>query len=165
MGYAIFTVRKLALRSRINMANAQLMILSQQQMSLATQKTDVQVQQSTAEAASALSSASKRRSALDNYVNSDGTMKERASTNSEDFQNAVTAATLVTDEDDARSKLEQVQYEDKIGQIASAENAIEIQKKALETEVQVYQAEYEMVEKAETAEIKDSAPKYNHTAG
>ncbi len=165
MGYAIFTVRKLALRSRINMANAQLMILSQRQMNLATQKTQTQVDQSNASAASALESANKRLSALSKYVNKDGSLKEGSTLDTEGFSTALQAATLSTDVLDAQSKVNDVQYEDKISQISAQENAIEIQKKALETEVQVYQAEYEMVEKAETAEIKDSAPKYNHTQG
>lgn len=165
MGYAIFTVRKLALRTRINMANAELMILSQQQMNLATRKSQTEVEQSQAAALSALSISKKQQSALDNYINPDGSAKERATTNTDEFTAQMTAAQLSTADDSALAQLKDVQYKQTIADIATQENAIEIQKKALETEVQAYQSEYEMVEKAETAEIKDSAPKYNHTQG
>ena len=163
MGYAIFTMRKLSLRTRINQANAQLMILSQRQLNYATQKTQVQIAASTTSAAATLESAKKRQEAIKEFLNADGTLKKDY--DAEKLNAALTAATTTTDVDDAETKVQQALYEAQIQEISIYENQIEIQKKALETEVQAYQSEYEMVEKSETGEIKASAPKYNGTQG
>ncbi len=163
MGYAIFTMRKLSLRTRINQANAQLMILSQRQLNYATQKTQIQIASSTTSAAATLESAKKRQEAIKEFLNADGTLKKDY--DAEKLNAALTAATTSTDVNDAETKVQQALYEAQIQEISIYENQIEIQKKALETEVQAYQSEYEMVEKAETGEVKASTPKYNGTQG
>jgi len=163
MGYAIFTMRKLSLRTRINQANAQLMILSQRQLNYATQKTEIQIAASTTSAASTLESAQKRQAAIKEFL--DANVKLKEGYDAAKLSDALTAATTNTDVDDAQTKVQQALYEAQIQEISVYENQIEVQKKALESEVQAYQSEYELVEKAETGEIKASAPKYNGTQG
>ena len=160
MGYAILTMRKLSLRSRINQCNANLMIFSQRHLDYATRKGEIQVEKATMTANAALGRANAQRDWFSSHSISNYTASDENGSSYEQYQAAYQAAASNWTVDEAQAKVDEADFENQIQEISALENALELQKKALETEVQAYQAEYETVEKSESHEIKAATPRY-----
>lgn len=134
MGYALFTARKLNLTTRVNQLNAQLMSISQQQMDLANQ-------QSAYESAYSLRSATAYSQLASDYAA--GTIDEKA------FEAGKAQQSVFSTQSDAQ-----------IQALASKQNALDIQRESLETQLNAAQSDLESVEKAEGDAIKNATPGY-----
>lgn len=141
--YAIFSIRKLTATSRLNAAQVQLMMLDDQQYAIATQKLDLQSELSAKRQASAEKQASMYEHLAD------------ASDGEKDSINAEIAAA----QKDAAAEEEVINQ--KTYALAKSENAIEVQKKALETQITKWSKELEQIEKAEADGIERANPKYS----
>ena len=139
--YAIFSIRKLTATSRLNAAQVQLMKLDDQQYAIATQKLNLQSELS----------------------------GERIS-NAQKLSEMYSSLAEASDKDAAKAEIsaeeqKQKEAEEKINQqtysLAAQENAIELQKKALETQITKWSKELEVIEKAEADGIERANPKYS----
>lgn len=141
MGYALFCARKLSLTARVNSLNAQLMIISNQQMRLADQA-------AAKENAANLKANSQKMKAIQTYKSAlDGAADSAAAQN--EYQEAlanIDKESMMTDLDIQGLKMQ--------------ENALDLRRKSLETQLQAAQEEMKAVEKAEENAIKDATPKY-----
>ena len=135
--YAIFSIRKLTATSRLNMAQIQLMDLDDQQYSLVTQKLNIENEQ----AQKQIQVASKLSKLYENA--GDGEVNENEV---KQLEQELTKSTA--------------QATQKKNAIAYQENAIELQKKSLETVITKWTKELEVIEKAEEAGIERANPKY-----
>lgn len=134
MGYALFTARKLSLTSRVNQLNAQLMQVSQQQMNLANTYSAQQMIGS---------------------MNQSTSISDAASL----FQNGEISSDMY------RAKVEQANADAtkenaQLSAIASQQNALDLQRETLETQLTAASKELESVEKAEQDAIKNATPSY-----
>jgi hypothetical protein len=142
MAYAIFTARKLQLRSRLNQLNYQLMMKTQQQQNLTDLAMGVQ-------ASNALDSYNKRMEISKKYsdiIKANGALSD---TDSFNYDEEIAKLTMV-------DKMSQQQF----SSLSGAGNAIEMEMQVLQTHIKETQSELESVEKAEEDGIKSCAPKY-----
>lgn len=137
MGYALFTARKLALQSRVNNLNAQLMAISNQQNALTDQITNKQMM-------SDLRSANAAANAYSIFQSSGQSDKDTATLQSTLAQNEK-AKTM--------SNIEITNLQSKV-------NALDTTREALETQLNAASNELQQVEKAEESAIKNATPKY-----
>lgn len=137
MGYALFTARKLALQSRVNNLNAQLMAISNQQNALTDQITNKQMM-------SDLRSANAAANAYSIFQSSGQSDKDTATLQSTLAQNEK-AKTM--------SNIEITNLQSKV-------NALDTTREALETQLNSASNELQQVEKAEESAIKNATPKY-----
>ena len=137
MGYALFTARKLALQSRVNNLNAQLMAISNQQNALTDQITNKQMM-------SDLRSANAAENAYSIFQSSGQSDKDTATLQSTLAQNEK-AKTM--------SNIEITNLQSKV-------NALDTTREALETQLNSASYELQQVEKAEESAIKNATPKY-----
>ena len=137
MGYALFTARKLALQSRVNNLNAQLMAISNQQNALTDQITNKQMM-------SDLRSANAAANAYSIFQGSCQSDKDTATLQSTLAQNEK-AKTM--------SNIEITNLQSKV-------NALDTTREALETQLNSASNELQQVEKAEESAIKNATPKY-----
>ena len=137
MGYALFTARKLALQSRVNNLNAQLMAISNQQNALTDQITNKQMM-------SDLRSANAAATAYSIFQSSGQSDKDTATLQSTLAQNEK-AKTM--------SNIEITNLQSKV-------NALDTTREALETQLNSASNELQQVEKAEESAIKNATPKY-----
>lgn len=137
MGYALFTARKLALQSRVNNLNAQLMAISNQQNALTDQITNKQMM-------SDLRSANAAANAYSIFQSSGQSDKDTATLQSTLAQNEK-AKTM--------SNIEITNLQSKV-------NALDTTREALETQLNAASNELQQVEKAEESAIKNATPQY-----
>ena len=137
MGYALFTARKLALQSRVNNLNAQLMAISNQQNALTDQITNKQMM-------SDLRSANAAANAYSIFQSSGQSDKDTATLQSTLAQNEK-AKTM--------SNIEITNLQSKV-------NALDTTREALETQLNSASNELQQVEKAEESAIKNATPQY-----
>ena len=137
MGYALFTARKLALQSRVNNLNAQLMAISNQQNALTDQITNKQMM-------SDLRSANAAANAYSIFQGSSQSDKDTATLQSTLAQNEK-AKTM--------SNIEITNLQSKV-------NALDTTREALETQLNSASNELQQVEKAEESAIKNATPQY-----
>ena len=141
MGYALFFARKLSLTARVNQMNAQLMMVSNEQMRLTDQIASKQQAANMANNNKKLSAISDYKSALDK-----GTDEAKAKA-------AYEEAMAKSDNDKTTSDLDIMGLQMKV-------DSLDLRRKYLETQLNVAQQELESVEKAEENAIKASTPKY-----
>ena len=137
MGYALFTARKLALQSRVNNLNAQLMAISNQQNALTDQITNKQMM-------SDLRSANAAANAYSIFQSSGQSDKDTATLQSTLAQNEK-AKTM--------SNIEITNLQSKV-------NALDTTREALETQLNAASNELQQVEKTEESAIKNATPQY-----
>lgn len=137
MGYALFTARKLALQSRVNNLNAQLMAISNQQNALTDQITNKQMM-------SDLRSANAAANAYSIFQSSGQSDKDTATLQSTLAQNEKTKT---------MSNIEITNLQSKV-------NALDTTREALETQLNAASNELQQVEKAEESAIKNATPQY-----
>ena len=137
MGYALFTARKLALQSRVNNLNAQLMAISNQQNALTDQITNKQMM-------SDLRSANATANAYSIFQGSGQSDKDTATLQSTLAQNEKTKT---------MSNIEITNLQSKV-------NALDTTREALETQLNAASNELQQVEKAEESAIKNATPQY-----
>ena len=137
MGYALFTARKLALQSRVNNLNAQLMAISNQQNALTDQITNKQMM-------SDLRSANAAANAYSIFQSSGQSDKDTATLQSTLAQNEK-AKTM--------SNIEITNLQSKV-------NALDTTREAFETQLNAASNELQQVEKAEESAIKNATPQY-----
>ena len=172
MGYAIFTARKLMLTNRINQMNFRIMQLSQQQQTLS----DLAGQMERSLAA--------RRNLFSNITNM-FQMGMQQMQNANSYQLAMQQLTTTGQLDYSSmggllggfnmmnimnnpltltmnyiQQQDQLISENNMRQVKEQENQIELQRKALETQLAAAQKELEKVEDAEQKNIDRSAPKF-----
>lgn len=149
MGYALFTARKLSLTARVNQMNAQLAIISERQMQLAAQ-------QSQKENAKSMAQYTSNASALSIFKDSLSSLNVKSDSYQNDFQ----IAQAKYNEALNQSSLDSAMSDTEIQQLSQMENALDIQRKSIETQLQAAQKDLESVEKAEESAIKNATPKY-----
>lgn len=137
MGYALFTARKLALQSRVNNLNAQLMAISNQQNALTDQITNKQMM-------SDLRSANATANAYSIFQKSGQSDSDTATLQSTLAQNEKT---------NTMSNIEITNLQSKV-------NALDTTREALETQLNAASNELQAVEKAEESAIKNATPQY-----
>ena len=149
MGYALFTARKLSLTARVNQMNAQLAIISERQMQLAAQ-------QSQKENAKSMAQYTSNANALSIFKDSLSGLNVKSDSYQNDFQ----IAQVKYNEALNQSSLDSAMSDTEIQQLSQMENALDIQRKSIETQLQAAQKDLESVEKAEESAIKNATPKY-----
>ena len=141
MGYALFFARKLSLTARVNQMNAQLMMVSNEQMRLTDQIASKQQAANMSNNNAKMKAISTYKSALDQ-----GTDEAKAKA-------AYEEAMAKSDNDKSTSDLDIMGLQMKV-------DSLDLRRKYLETQLNVAQQELESVEKAEENAIKASTPKY-----
>lgn len=145
MGYALFTARKLALTTRLNTCNANLMVVSQKGMNLTQSIYEKQ-------SAMNLETATTASNAYQAYSN---TMSQANLTDAQKTQaEAQLKAALAQNEQKSAAATAELQA------LNIKQTAYDLEKKRLETELNAYNNELENVKKAETDAIKNSTPKF-----
>lgn len=144
MGYALFTARKLALTSRVNQLNAQLMSISQQQMNLANQI-------SAKQQANNLRTSTANANALSVFQNAVSGNYDEATFNQAQlaYNSTVAQNTVASTMSDAEIQL-----------LNDQDNALDMQRETLETQLNAASQELESVKKAEEQAIKNATPSY-----
>ena len=149
MGYALFTARKLALTARVNQLNAQLMSISQQQMDLANQISNKQQ-------ANNMRTASANMAALNIFQNTMGGVDSSSS----DYQKTFDTAQMTYNKAMAQNTVDSTMSDAEIQQLSQQDNALDMQRETLETQLNAAQQELEQVKKTEESAIKNATPKY-----
>lgn len=149
MGYALFTARKLALTARVNQLNAQLMSISQQQQDLANQISNKQQ-------ANNMRTASANMAALNIFQNS----MSGVDSNSSDYQKTFDAAQMTYNQAMAQNTVDSTMSDAEIQQLSQQDNALDMQRETLETQLNAASQELEQVKKAEESAIKNATPGY-----
>lgn len=144
MSYALFAQRKLLLTAELNSKQMQVSQRSDDQFKLATRSTNLQQQLT-----SMSSSQSGELSAL--YAE----LSEAAGTEDRDRVNAE------IQQKELEYQREQDEINRQVYQISVKENAVELERKRLETEVNVIQNQLEAVEEAEGDGINRATPKFS----
>jgi hypothetical protein len=139
MGYALFTARKLALNTRVNNLNAQLMMVENQQEAI-TNKTTMKKYQSQLETNKTMSS-----------LYSDLATATANGTDTSDIYQSIY---------DAQMKTSFTKEDAEIQTLTDESNALDTLRESLETQLKAAQNELESVEKAEESAIKSSTPSY-----
>ena len=141
MGYALFTARKLALTARVNSLNARLMAIANQQNALTEQ---IYLNQTGSNMQSAI--AQQQQASLFSANISDGMDYGQAYAS---YQSGM-AQNMITSTENNMS----------ISALKSQENALDMERETLTTELNAATQELENVKKAEEQAIKNSTVKY-----
>ena len=141
MGYALFTARKLALTARVNSLNARLMAIANQQNALTQQ---IYLNQNGANMQSAI--AQQQQASLFSSNISNGMDYGQAYAN---YQSSM-AQNMITSTENNMS----------INALKSQENALDMERETLTTQLNAASQELEQVKKAEEQAIKNSTVKY-----
>ena len=149
MGYALFTARKLSVTARVNQLNAQLMSISQQQQDLANQISNKQQ-------ANNMRTASANMAALNIFQNS----MSGVDSNSSDYQSTFDTAQMTYNKAMAQNTVDSTMSDAEIQQLSQQDNALDMQRETLETQLNAASQELEQVKKAEESAIKNATPKY-----
>ena len=149
MGYALFTARKFALTSRINLMNAQLMSNSERANALTAQTSAKQT-------ASAFKQSQAQLNAYDQYKKD--TTDVDSST--EEGQSKIAEAERKLNTALGQINATATMTDQEINLMSQQQNALDMARKTLETQLQAYTKELEAVEKAEEEAIKNSTPKF-----
>ena len=142
MGYALFTARKLALTARVNSLNAQLMQVSNEQMALADQITAKQ-------------NANNLQAAY-NTMNAASVFSQAYGGNMDNFGMALTNYQTTM----AQNMVSQTESNMSIAGLQSQENALDMKRETLQTQLNAATQELENVKKAEEEAIKHATVKY-----
>lgn len=149
MGYALFTARKLALTARVNQLNAQLMSISQQQMDLANQISSKQ-------SANNLRTAMANSQALSIFKENLSSISE----GDEGYQGKFADFQADYNQKMAQNTISSTMEDADIQQLSQQDNALDMQRETLETQLNAAQQELEQVKKTEESAIKNATPKY-----
>ena len=141
MGYALFTARKLSLTARVNSLNARLMAVSNQQMALADQIY-------AAQSSNNLQNAYAQKDAISTFsaAIAGGTDYSVAFA---DYQTSLSDINLSSTESNMS-----------IAALKSQENALDMERETLQTQLNAASQELENVKKAEEQAIKNATVKY-----
>ena len=151
MGYAVFTARKLMLTSRINNLNFRLMCLSQQKQSLAQLSSTMQ---------SSFGQLSMNMNSMcqQNLIGAmlGGSYNGTSGNNQTQMMNYMGNMYQMQLNNNYIQQMQQSM----MAPVAMQDNAIDMEMKTIETQLQAARAELDSVEKHEGEEIKKSAPKF-----
>ena len=145
MGYALFTSRKLALTSRLNKCNANLMNISEKCYTLTDSIFAKESQR-------AQQSSQAQQKAYDTYA------KTISQANITDAQ--VKAAEAEMNKALAASSANTVKLTAEINEMNSIQTQLDLQRERLQTQLNATQNELEQVKKTEESAIKKSVPKF-----
>lgn len=141
MGYALFTLRKLTLTTRINQCNAQAMMNSQRAMTLTQQ----------------IYAKQNARNQASNTATTQAYAKYQASV---DAGVEFSVAKVSLDEEMAKIDAQASLTDAEIQKLTLMQTAMDMERQTLETQLNSYQQELESVKKAEESAIKNSTPKF-----
>jgi len=142
MGYAIFTLRKFTLTSRINQCNTRAMLLSERANSLTNQIYAKQNAKNQAVSAATAKAYKQYQASVDAGV---------------EFN----VAKVDLDEALAKIDADSIGTDTEIQNLNMAQTAMDMERQTLETQLNAYQKELENVKKAEETAIKNSTPKFS----
>jgi len=141
MGYAIFTLRKLTLTSRVNQCNAQAMRNSEKAMAITQQIYAKQTARNQAANAATTQAYANYQASVDAGVE-------------------FSAARISLDEELAKIDAQASLTDAEIQKLSLAQTALDMERQTLETQLTSYQSELDNVKKAEESAIKNSTPKF-----
>ena len=142
MGYAIFTLRKFTLTSRINQCNTRAMLLSEKANSITNQIYAKQNAKNQAVSAATMKAYQQYQASVDAGVE-------------------FSVAKVDLDEALAKIDADSIGTETEIQNLNMAQTAMDMERQTLETQLNAFQKELENVKKAEESAIKNSTPKFS----
>lgn len=155
MGYAIFTFRKLMLTNRVNNLNYRLMVLSQRKQTMSDHLATMQQQQGIQTAYMGMMFKSAMNQSIFGVMQGPNMAPEQRYFVMQQVQQEGMMKQQMA------NMFVQAQNEQQLQGAHLTENAIDMEMKAIETQIKAAQKELESVEKAEDKQIEQSTPKYS----